>query len=303
MTTNVANPWWKDHSARRSPHARWLRFFRRQARLHERSASRLTTPAVTIFTPQHVSLPEVSLHSTPQQLDCVASLASAKNLTVNLIPSAQAENGSVTLIGVLLNKEPGLRLTFPPPSSEDQHIPSRTRLPMVSQLPLWKRLAYLMQPPTDLLLAQDGPLEWPGTLFPYQLQGIHALMTHDALLLADDMGLGKTIQAITALRLLVLQRQVETALVIVRAGLMNQWRKELQRWAPELRVSTVRGPAIERAWQWSTAAHVYLVSYETFRADFTDNPHSPPRRRVWDVMILDEAQAIKNRDAEISSKC
>src|SRR5262249_47571810 len=39
------------------------------------------------------------------------------------------------------------------------------------------------------------------------------------------------------------------------------------------------------------------------RADFTDNPHSPPRRRVWDVVILDEAQAIKNRDAEISSKC
>jgi SNF2 family DNA or RNA helicase len=92
------------------------------------------------------------------------------------------------------------------------------------------------------------------------LEGIHALMSHDALLLADDMGLGKTIQTIAALRLLVLQRHVESTLIIVRAGLMSQWRKELQRWAPELRISTIRGATTERAWQWSTAAHVYLVS-------------------------------------------
>jgi len=129
------------------------------------------------------------------------------------------------------------------------------------QVPLWKRLAYLLQPPTDLLLSGDGPLEWPGTLLAYQLAGIHALMSHEALLLADDMGLGKTIQVIAALRLLVLQRRLESALLIVRAGLLNQWRKEWQRWAPELRLSTVRGPAVELAWQWSTAAHVYLVSF------------------------------------------
>src|SRR5215510_14304423 len=58
----------------------------------------------------------------------------------------------------------------------------------------------------------------------------------------------------------------------------------------------------KRSWQWTTAAHVYLVGYETFRTDFTDNLHSPPRRRTWDVVVLDEAQTIKNRDAEISRK-
>ncbi len=271
--------------------------------MQERTAHHLTVPEVNLFAPRQLSLPEGGLLSTPQRLDCAASLASATNLTVDLVPSAQAENGSVTLAGVLLNTEPTPRLTFPPPSEEKPQFAYRAQLPAAPLIPLWKRLAYLMQPPTDLLLAQHGPLEWPGTLFVYQLEGIHALMTHDALLLADDMGLGKTIQAIAALRLLVLQRQVETALIIVRAGLINQWRKELQRWAPELRISTVRGPAAERAWQWSTAAHSYLVSYETFRADFTENPHSPPRRCVWDVVILDEAQTIKNRDAEISSKC
>jgi len=39
------------------------------------------------------------------------------------------------------------------------------------------------------------------------------------------------------------------------------------------------------------------------RADFTENPQSPPRRRTWDVVILDEAQKIKNRDVEVSRKC
>ncbi|MBI3246171.1 MAG: restriction endonuclease [Deltaproteobacteria bacterium] len=258
-------------------------------------------------TPEHNSWwkaqPDEPLLAMPQTIDCGIALASAQNLTVNLIPSAQAENGSVTLVGMLLNTEPTPRLTFPPPSETDPRFIDRPHPPTSFQLPLWKRLAYLMQPPTELLLAQDGPLDWPEALFPYQLEGIHALMSHDALLLADDMGLGKTIQTIAALRLLVLQRQVEAALVIVRAGLINQWRKELQRWAPELRTSTIRGPSVERAWQWTTAAHVYLISYETFRADFTDNPHSPPRRRVWDVVILDEAQTIKNREAEISHKC
>jgi hypothetical protein len=241
--------------------------------------------------------------STPQHIDCITTLAQAQNLTVNLVPSAQAESGSITLFGVLLNKEPSPRLTFPPPSETDLRVSDPPRLPTNLQLPLWKRLAYLMQPPTELLLAHDGPLDWPETLFPYQLEGVHALMSHDALLLADDMGLGKTIQTIVALRLLMLQRRVEAALIIVRAGLINQWRKELQRWAPELRISTIRGPSVERAWQWTSAAHVYLISYETFRADFTNNPHSPPRRRVWDVVILDEAQTIKNREAEISNKC
>src|SRR5262249_57145381 len=42
---------------------------------------------------------------------------------------------------------------------------------------------------------------------------------------------------------------------------------------------------------------------DPFRADFTDNLHALPRRRVWDLVILDEAQAIKNREAEVSHKC
>jgi SNF2 family DNA or RNA helicase len=117
------------------------------------------------------------------------------------------------------------------------------------------------------------------------------------------MGLGKTVQTCAALRILVLQRQLERSLLIVPASLVGQWRQALRAWAPELQVSTVRGPAVERAWQWRTPAHVYLTSYETFREDCTANPQSPPRRRVWGAVVLDEAQRIKNPEAELSRKC
>ena len=289
MAVSRENFWWQNRSGEEPPRAWWLVVLRRRVRISERQAHQLTMLEVPLAAPQNITYS--------------VSVSPATNLTVDLVPAANTENGSVNLAGVLLTTEPSPRLPFSRPSTADHYFFTNERPQTQLQLPLWKRLAYLMQPPTELLLTKNGPLQWPGTLFAYQLEGIHALMSHDALLLADDMGLGKTIQTIAALRLLTLQCRIESVLLIVRAGLIDQWRKEFQRWAPELRVSIVRGPAGERSWQWTTAAHVYLISYETFRADFTENPHSPPRRRVWDVVILDEAQTIKNRDAEISRKC
>jgi SNF2 family DNA or RNA helicase len=169
--------------------------------------------------------------------------------------------------------------------------------------PLWKRLAYLLQPPTDLLLDMDGPIEWPAPLFPYQIDAVRTLLAREAILLADDTGLGKTIEAIAALRILALQRRVQAALFVVPAGLVRQWRQAFTAWAPELRVSTVQGPAVDRAWQWQSPAHVYLVSYDTLREDTAHNSDGPARRRTWDVVVLDEAQRIKNRDADVSRLC
>ena len=165
------------------------------------------------------------------------------------------------------------------------------------------RLAIVLRSPASTRASAHRTLHWPHPLFEYQVTGIEALLARDALLLADDMGLGKTIQAIAALRILVLQQRIRTSLVVVPASLITQWRREVRCWAPELRISTIRGSAAERSWQWDAPAQVYLTSYETLRADFTDNPHSPPRRRVWDLLILDEAQKIKNRGADVSGKC
>lgn len=117
------------------------------------------------------------------------------------------------------------------------------------------------------------------------------------------MGLGKTIQATAALRLLFRLGRIETALLVLPVGLVSHWRRTLREWAPELRTSTIRGPSSQRAWQWRAAAHVYLTSYETLRQDLTENPQSPPRRRLWDVVVLDEAQRIKNAETAVSRAC
>src|SRR5437773_5526358 len=143
MTANVASTWWKDRSGRGTPRVWWLSLFRRQVRLSERPAGRLRVPTVTLSPPQRLVLSDDSSLAAPPQLTGVLPLASATNLTVDLVPSANAENGSVNLIGVLLNKEPTPRLAFPRQSAPShQHAFAELRPPVEPQIPLWKRLAY-----------------------------------------------------------------------------------------------------------------------------------------------------------------
>jgi SNF2 family DNA or RNA helicase len=208
--------------------------------------------------------------------------------------------GSVDLTWRVLHDLPGPNATF----AVRRHRDHFTRFAGHLSEPLWRRLAYLLQPPADLLLASSGPIEWPAVLFAYQIDAVRTLLSRDAILLADDTGLGKTIEAIAALRILTLQRRVQVALVVVPAAVLRQWRKELTAWAPELRVSTVQGPAAERAWQWQAPANVDLVSYDTLREDTAKRPNNRlPLHRIWDVVVLDEAQRIKNREADISRIC
>jgi SNF2 family DNA or RNA helicase len=166
------------------------------------------------------------------------------------------------------------------------------------------RLRAVLSPPIDSLLPVEGSiLDWPGDLLPFQLDGVRVLVSRPEVLLADDMGLGKTIQAIAALRILFHERAIESALVVVPASLVDQWRGEIKRWAPELRVSTVRGPAQKRAFAWMVAAHIFLTTYETLRSDHVPDPYSGPRRRTWGVVALDEAQKIKNRGTGAADAC
>jgi len=182
-------------------------------------------------------------------------------------------------------------------------LPAAERLPESEGPTLVERLRAVLAVPLESLLPGSGTiLEWPGDLMPFQAEGIRVLLARNRILLADDMGLGKTIQAVAAIRILCIQRTIQSVLIVVPAGVIDQWRRELYRWAPELRLIVVRGPAMERAWQWRANTHITIVSYETLRSDSTDNPESPPRRRVWDLVVLDEAQKIKNRDVEISRR-
>lgn len=136
-------------------------------------------------------------------------------------------------------------------------------------------------------------LDWDGALMPFQRDGVQALLENPRLLLADDMGLGKTVQAIAAIRILYAGSRIGSCLVAAPASVLDQWRREIARWAPELSAMIIRGSAADREWQWAARRDVTLVGYESLRADF-DGPLS---RRSWDVVIADEAQRIKNRNA------
>jgi superfamily II DNA or RNA helicase len=166
-----------------------------------------------------------------------------------------------------------------------------------------RRLAAALQPPIAALCAPHGVLDWPAPLLGYQREGIAALLSRRALLLADDMGLGKSVQTIAALRILAFQQQIETALLVCPASLLTQWKRELARWARELKVVTVAGGPAERGGLWRVPAHVKLVSYETLRADVLDLQDSPVLRTKWDVVVLDEASRIKNRETGITLAC
>ncbi len=156
------------------------------------------------------------------------------------------------------------------------------------------RLLAVLRPPLGLILSGDV-VDWPNDLMPFQVQGIHLLVERDRLLLADEMGLGKTIQALAALRLLALRGEVTSCLIVAPASVLAQWRDQFARWAPELRLSPIRGSPEARDAQWSTPAHAHLVSYETLRADLP-----LARKQVWDGVIAGEAQRIKNPETEVA---
>ncbi|MHB0936896.1 MAG: DEAD/DEAH box helicase [Armatimonadota bacterium] len=209
-----------------------------------------------------------------------------------------------------------LRLLYPPPpaaprtdaagagtAGEPAGIAERVSQARMQRDALARRLLAVLQPPPETLLRADGPLAWPHPFFPFQRLGVQVLLHAPCLLLSDEMGLGKTVQAIATLRVLCYRRELARALIVAPASLLTQWQREIARWAPELRVMTVYGDAHERRWQWQYRAHLTLTSYETLRADAGGNARFGPWGETWDVVVLDEAQRIKNRQVEISRIC
>jgi superfamily II DNA or RNA helicase len=120
-----------------------------------------------------------------------------------------------------------------------------------------------------------------ATLRPYQEQGVDWLaFLRDAELgavLADDMGLGKTLQTLCVLR--------GRALVVCPKSVVHNWIDEIARFRPDLRPTIYHGPKR----QFDRTADVTLTTYAVLRLDA-----SQLALESWDVIVLDEGQAIKN---------
>jgi SNF2 family DNA or RNA helicase len=185
-----------------------------------------------------------------------------------------------------------------PESILDEVTPKKpvTRIkPPKDALSLEDRLFYLLQPPLQTWLAGQE-LIMPFEPFPYQYEGIAWLFSHDAALLADEMGLGKTMQTITAIRLLVRSGQVRRVLLICPKPLLPNWQREFRTWAEELPFVVVEGDTDRRKITWTMPGiPVLIANYEVLVRDFA--AFGDGEFPKFDLVVLDEAQRIKNRDS------
>lgn len=140
----------------------------------------------------------------------------------------------------------------------------------------------------------EPPRGLQATLRPYQQEGLawlqHLSQNGAGGVLADDMGLGKTLQAIA---FLVGEREAGRldlpALVVAPTSLVGNWRRELQRFAPQLRVVVLYGPRRRVLMAQLGRADVVVTTYPLLVRD-----EETLAAREFSVLMLDEAQALKN---------
>jgi SNF2 family DNA or RNA helicase len=127
--------------------------------------------------------------------------------------------------------------------------------------------------------------------FPYQLAAAQRALARmrGRAILADEVGLGKTIEAALVLSELYVRRLVRRTLVLVPAGLVEQWCEELDR-KFALPLLVLGGDAWTRALRpWD--APIVVASLATAR-------RAPWREKIaeieWDLVIADEAHRLKN---------
>ncbi len=131
-------------------------------------------------------------------------------------------------------------------------------------------------------------------LHPYQVEGILFAAQKRKSFIGDDMGLGKTMQAIGSSLLLKELGQVKRAVIICPASLKFQWRQEIQK-VSKASVAIIAGSARERAEQYRKAEEFFLIlNYELLYRDLENVRALNP-----DLVILDEAQRIKNWETKI----
>lgn len=126
-------------------------------------------------------------------------------------------------------------------------------------------------------------------LYDYQHAGMLHLAFNGRAILADEMGLGKTVQAVAACELLHQLKGVERVLVISPVSLKTEWEEQIGKFTgKDSRI--IWGNRADRLKQYQKPAFFYLANYEQILYDMEDIQ----TLLMPDVIILDEAQRIKN---------
>jgi SNF2 family DNA or RNA helicase len=142
---------------------------------------------------------------------------------------------------------------------------------------------------------EDSVAGFQGKLYPYQIIGynwLKSIAREDlGCILADEMGLGKTIQIIC----LILSESLNNhgpVLIFSPATVLENWKRELKRFAPGLSTLIHQGPGRTGMYSDLLRYNVVITSYDMVIRDITLF-----RMIKWNLIITDEAQALKNPDA------
>ena len=143
----------------------------------------------------------------------------------------------------------------------------------------------------------EVPKDLNATLRDYQVSGFEFFKTLSNYqfggILADEMGLGKTIQTIAFL----LSNKDKKSIVITPTALIYNWKNELEKFAPTLKVGLLHAAKSEREKILDNIDNydVILTTYTTYKNDIDKY-----KNINFDYCIIDEAQNIKNPDAIIT---
>jgi superfamily II DNA or RNA helicase len=138
------------------------------------------------------------------------------------------------------------------------------------------------------------PVALRAELRPYQQEGLAWMcqLGEQGLggVLADDMGLGKTLQTIALLAHEKEARRMDRpSLVVMPTSLVENWKRELNRFAPHLRLRVLHGARRHQELANIARAEIVLTTYPVLVRDL-----ERLRGQSWHYLVLDEAQAIKN---------
>ncbi|SFM03048.1 DEAD/DEAH box helicase [Pseudomonas sp. NFACC46-3] len=138
------------------------------------------------------------------------------------------------------------------------------------------------------------PAGLKATLRPYQLEGLNWMQTLRELevggILGDDMGLGKTLQTLAHLLCEKQAGRLDVpALAVMPTSLIPNWLDEAARFTPQLNVVALHGAARQKDFASLAQYDLVLTTYALLPRDL-----EVLKSQAWSVLILDEAQNIKN---------
>ena len=133
---------------------------------------------------------------------------------------------------------------------------------------------------------QQQGVNWLSSLFQHRLGG----------LLADDMGLGKTLQILAFIWQCKQQNLLDKPILILApTSLLGNWKAEAEKFTPGLKLQLLHGAKRHRHFSRIAQCDLVITSYPLVVRDL-----EPLLTQPWQMLILDEAQAIKNPQSQTS---